>query len=481
MQFYDNVNPDNIILATDSYKLNHWNQYPKDTEGVYSYFESRKGATFPYTVFFGLQYLLKRYMVGQAVTRDDLDEARRLATQHFGNPALFNENGWERIVSEHGGRLPLRIKAVAEGTAVPTGNVLMTVENTDPECFWLTNAMESMLTHVWYSSTVATLSNYTVNMIANHLRNTAHDLGALPFMLHDFGYRGATGHEAAGIGGAAHLVNSMGTDTLPALQIAQRYYGASLENLGFSVPATEHSVMTSKGRGGESEVIDQLLDEYPSGILSVVADSYDVYRFVHQVGTTFKDRIMARDGVFVVRPDSTTPDHNTPEELTLWIIEKLWHDFGGSANGKGYRILDPHVRVLWGDGIDPTGIDKILRVLEFHSFSAENMVFGMGGGLLQKINRDTQRFAFKASAIKRDGEWHDVYKEPLDTTKTSKKGRLQLCRRESGEYVTYRENQTQPFDIRRDCLLKTVFEDGKLIRDYSFDEVRKNAASPSFG
>src|SRR4051812_25592879 len=264
------MNQSNVILATDSYKLNHWNQYPKNTETVYSYLESRNGAQFPYTVFFGLQAILKQYLEGAVVTIGDVQAARELARAHFGNEALFNRDGWVHIVRDHGGKLPLRIKAVPEGTPVPTGNVLMTVENTCPECFWLTNAVESLLTHVWYPSTVATLSRTVKQTIDRYLDRTAETRDALPFMLHDFGYRGASSHESAAIGGLAHLVNFVGTDTLPAMLLGIDTYEAELETLAFSVPATEHSVMTAEGRDGEMEIVDRLLNEYPTGILSVV-------------------------------------------------------------------------------------------------------------------------------------------------------------------------------------------------------------------
>jgi nicotinamide phosphoribosyltransferase len=354
------MNRNNIVLATDSYKLNHWNQYPKGTEAVYSYFESREGATFPYTVFFGLQSILKDYLEGTVVTMKDVDEAQKLATAHFGDPSLFNYRGWEYIVQEHGGRLPLRIKAVEEGSVIPTGNVLMSVENTDPRCFWLTNQMESLLTHVWYPSTVATLSRRTKEVIASYLDRTADSREGLEFMLHDFGYRGATTHEAAEIGGLGHLVNFLGTDTLPAMLLGVEQYGANLASLAFSVPATEHSVMTALGKDGEYEVVDQLLAEYPAGILSVVADSYNIYEFVQQVGTTWKDRILARDGRFVVRPDSTTLEHPRPGDLVVWILNSLWENIGGTTNSKGFKVLNDKVRVLWGDGIDLHGIDLIL-------------------------------------------------------------------------------------------------------------------------
>jgi nicotinamide phosphoribosyltransferase len=462
----------NLILATDSYKLNHWNQYPHDTEGVYSYFESRKGAEYDETVFFGLQAILKQYLEGSVVTMRDVEAAQKLATAHFGDPTLFNYRGWEYIVQEHGGRLPVRIKAVAEGTPVPVGNALMTVENTDPKCFWLTNALESLLTHVWYPSTVATVSRSFKKMCASYLDRTADTRDALDFMLHDFGYRGASSHETAAIGGLGHLVNFLGTDTLPAMLLGIEQYGADLNTLAFSVPATEHSVMTARGKDGEIEIVDQLLTEYPSGILSVVADSYNIYKFVDEiVGTIYKDRILAREGRFVVRPDSVTNDHPTPDKLVVWILESLWESFGGTENGKGFKVLDDHVRVLWGDGITPHDAEKIIGAAVAKGFSAENLVFGMGGGLLQKVNRDTQRFAFKASAIKRNGEWNKVQKKPLDSTKASKAGRLKVLEMD-GKIQTFTDMETGADDVG---LLKTVFEDGEIVRSFTFDEVRENA------
>lgn len=460
---------DNIPLATDSYKLTHWSDYPPNTEVVSSYLESRFGATWDYTVWFGLQPILNE-ISGAVVTEADVNAAVELAAAHFGNPDIFNVEGWEHIVYDHHGRLPLRIKAVPEGTVVPVNNVLMTVENTCPRCFWLTNAMESLLTHVWYPSTVATLSYSTKQMMAEYLEQTSDNPDAINFMLHDFGYRGASGHETAAIGGAAHLVNFMGTDTLPAMLLLMEHYKANLDSLAFSVVATEHSVMTSRGAEGEYEVLDQLLDNHPTGILSVVADSYNIYRFTENI-VRRKDQILARDGRFVLRPDSVTPDHPTPEALTLWIVRTLWNGFGGTENSKGYGVLDDHIRVLWGDGIDPEGIEKILHALEGARFSAENMVFGMGGALLQRgIDRDTQRFAFKCSSQCRDGVWHDVQKSPLDSSKKSKAGRLKLVQDYQGGYRTVREEEDG------DDLLEVVFENGTVTKTYSLDEIRQRTA-----
>jgi nicotinamide phosphoribosyltransferase len=466
------IDTKNIILATDSYKLNHWNQYTKDTDGVYSYFESRVGSEYPYGVLFGLQYILKEFLEGVRVTQENIDAAAELSLAHFGSDSYFNKAGWKHILEAHGGKLPVRIKAVPEGMPIPTNNVLMTVENTDPEVPWLTNAIESLLTHVWYSSNVATLSRITKEMISGFLAETADSQDGLMFMLHDFGYRGATSHESAGIGGLGHLLNFLGTDTLPAMLYAMKYYDAPLEGLAYSVAATEHSIMTSLGPDGEFEIVDQLLEDYPTGILSVVADSYDIYNFVSEIGAR-RDKIVARDGVFVVRPDSITNQHKTPEALTTCIMRMLESHFGATTNSKGFRVLDPHVRVLWGDGIDRAGIEKILAELKANGYSAENMVFGMGGGLLQKHNRDTQRFAFKCSAQHRGGTWHDVWKKPLDLSKASKHGRLALIEYE-GKLLT----TCYPPAGAKDYL-EVVFENGELKNPTTFAEARERAQLPA--
>lgn len=460
----------NIVPLTDSYKWGHWSQYPSGTDGVYSYLEARQGAKYPETVFFGLQSIL-REIAGTVVTRADVEEAREIAKAHFFDDKIFNYNGWMHIVNAHGGRLPLRIKAVPEGTVVPAGNVLMTVENTDPACYWLTNALESKLLHVWYPTTVASLSRYVKGVLKYYLQESADTLNALPYMLHDFGYRSATNDRQAAVGGAAHLVNFVGTDTIPALYFAAHEYGAAYKRLGFSVPATEHSVMTSLGRAGEQAIVKRLLENHPTGILSVVADSYNIYNFVDMLGLAFHDEIMARDGKFVVRPDSVTLGDTTPEALVLTLLNRLQRYFGSTVNSKGYSVLNPHVGLIWGDGIDPDGIQRILEWMLASGWSAENIVFGMGGGLIQKVNRDTQRFAFKSSAQKRNGVWIPISKDPLDSTKKSKAGRLMLLRGNDNDYYTQPEIENCPSDI-----LQTVFLNGEVTSLTTFDEIRARAA-----
>ena len=461
-----------IITKTDSYKMCHWNMYPEGTQYVYSYLEARKATVCARTPLFGLQYILKRYLAGQVVFPENIEFAENLCLAHFGKGGMFNSEMWNHILKEHGGRLPIEIRAIPEGLAVPEKNVMMTVVNTDPKCFALTNAIESLLLHVWYPSTVAAVSLGVRDMFRAYLDACSDNPGAIDFMLHDFGYRGVSSDESAQIGAAAHLaMGFLGTDSLVGMETAMNYYHASMGGLGYSVPATEHSIMTSLGEEGEPEILRNLIKKYPTGILSVVADSYDIYRFVSKyVCTQFRQEILDRSGVFVVRPDSITLKHRQPEELVVWILNKLFDHFGGKVNSKGYRVLNPKVRVLWGDGIGPDGIRRILAMAKAYKFSPENLVFGMGGELLQKVNRDTQGFAFKSSAQRRDGVWYDVFKVPLDRAKASKRGHLALFEKD-GRVTTIK---TEPYDHTGD-MLELVFKDGVILREQSFSDVRLNS------
>jgi nicotinamide phosphoribosyltransferase len=308
-------------------------------------------------------------------------------------------------------------------------------------------------------------------MIAGFLDRTSDNPAAISFMLHDFGYRGATTDEAAGIGGAAHIINFLGTDTVPAMEFAMDYYDAPLDGLAYSIAATEHSIATARGIEGEDAILDDLLNKYTTGGLATVADSFDVYNYVENlVCKKYKNRILNREGFFVVRPDSITPLHPTPEAETLWIVQTVANHFGYTYNSKSFMVINPKIRVLWGDGIDKDGIEKILTTLATAGFAAENVAFGMGGGLLQKVNRDTQRFAFKSSAQCRGGVWHDIFKMPKDLSKASKKGRLALTK-EGNTFNTVRQELAKGNDI-----LETVFENGEIVKEITFDTVRKNAA-----
>ena len=265
---------------SDSYKGTHWKQYPKNTTKVYSYLESR-GGKFNNTLFYGLQIPLKKYLTGKVVTEQKIQSAKKLWDAHLG-PGLFNESGWRHILETHNGHLPIKIKAVPEGLSIPTSNVLVTVENTDPEVPWLTNYIETLLLQVWYPITVGTLSREIKKVLVDSLKQTT-DLDSeglknqVSFMLHDFGYRGVSSVESAGIGGSAHIVNFLGTDTISAIETAQEYYNTD-NILAFSIPASEHSTITSWGESNESKAFENMLDAYPTGLVACVSDSFDIIR-----------------------------------------------------------------------------------------------------------------------------------------------------------------------------------------------------------
>lgn len=450
---------DNLCWLTDSYKVSHYRQYPSGTQRVYSYFESRTGAVHPSTIFFGLQYWLKRYLCGQVVTRDKVDSAEKLFQAHFGQ-SLSNAAGWRHILEHHGGRLPLEIKAVPEGTEVPASNVLMTVENTDPRCFWLTNYVESLLVQVWYPCTVATQSRAMRAVIHRHLEQTG-DPASIAFKLHDFGFRGVTCPEQAALGGAAHLVNFQGTDNLAAVAMLRAFYHE--ECGGFSIPAAEHSTITSWGRDHEVDACRNMLDQYPAGTLAVVSDSYDIFNCCANIwGGVLRDQVLARDGVLVIRPDS-----GDPPVVVVRVLEILGEKFGCTTNAKGFRVLHPKVRVIQGDGIDYRMLGLILEAMAAAGWSADNIAFGSGGGLLQKINRDTQRFAFKCSSITVDGQTRDVFKQPVtDAGKQSKAGRLKLVRHQGSFH-------TVPASDPRPDAMQVVFRDGELLADQTLAEIRQ--------
>lgn len=456
-------NRNNILLMTDSYKVSHYKQYPEGSTRVLSFLESR-GGRYPEVLFFGLQYLIKKHLCGQVVTEGRIREAKEFFQEHFGGTQMFNESGWRYIMEKHGGYLPIEIKAVPEGTVVPTSNVLVTVVNTDPMVPWLTNYIETLLVQVWYPITVATQSYFMKKTILSYLKETGTP-EEIDFKLHDFGYRGSTSVESAGIGGAAHLVSFKGTDTMEAIVVAKRYYDEPMA--GFSIPAAEHSTITSWGREYEVDAYENMLDQYPTGPVAVVSDSYDIYKACGELwGGKLRDKVMSRDGVLIIRPDSGDPCNVLPRVLKI-----VGDKFGVIQNSKGYKVLIPKVRVIQGDGVDYLSCEKFYETLRMHGWSSDNLALGSGGGLLQKLDRDTQKFAFKCSAIEVDGVWRDVYKDPVtDHGKRSKKGDLALVKDSDG-YKTIRKEE---LDGRKN-LLVTVFKNGWLRVDHKFSEIRRRA------
>ncbi|CAL8240011.1 nicotinamide phosphoribosyltransferase 2 isoform X2 [Gadus morhua] len=459
----------NLLLATDSYKITHYKQYPPNVSKIYSYFECRckKGSPFNEVVFFGLQYLLKKYLTGAVVTEEKIQQAKVFYQMHF-RQTVFDEDGWRKILEKYDGRLPIRIKAVPEGRVVPRGNVLFTVENTDPEFFWLTNYVETMLVQMWYPITVATVSREFKKILAKHLRASSGSIEGLDTRLHDFGYRGVSSQESAALGGAAHLVNFCSTDTVAGLLMAQRYYSCPMA--GFSIPAAEHSTIISWGRSREKEAFEQMLEQFPTSPVSVVSDSYDIFKACKHIwGDKLKDRVMERseDSCLVIRPDS-----GDPTETLLQVIQILEECFGSSVNSMGYKLLPSYLRIIQGDGIDLGSIEQILQKLRDEGWSSENVFFGCGSALLQKINRDTLNCAFKCSYVENNGQGMDVYKLPMtDPSKGSKKGQLTLSRNSDGLLETLEKGVGKP---EEDLLVK-VFENGSLLQDYSLEEIRRKA------
>jgi nicotinamide phosphoribosyltransferase len=459
----------NPLTFTDSYKMSHFRQYPPGTQRVYSYFESRGSDPkygFTSVVFFGLQYLLES-MAGEFVTRERIERAENRCRLHFGNRHNFNRAGWEHIVRAHDGRLPVRIKAVPEGTVVPTHNCLMTIENIDPACYWLTNWLETMLVQVWYPTTVATQSRQMKRILLSYLEQTGDPQG-VDFKLHDFGCRGVSSIESAGIGGAAHLVNFKGTDNLPALELLAETYGEACG--GFSIPASEHSTITAWGEDHELDAMRNMLQQYPDGSVACVSDSFDVFRACSDYwGGALRELVMQRDGTLVIRPDS-----GDPSTVVCQVLDILGARFPTTTNRKGYKVLDKHVRLIQGDAIDFTSLEQILDAVKRHGWSADNIAFGSGGGLLQKLNRDTLKFAFKCSSVIVDGQERDVYKRPVtDKGKQSKSGRFKLVRLEGPKGPTY---STLKESDPGDDVLQTVFENGSLMARTTLAEVRGRSA-----
>ena len=447
----------NIILLTDSYKVSHHVQYPPKTTKIVSYFECR-GGRHKDICFFGLQYLVKKHLIGVVVTAQKIAEAKDFYQRHFGpNHNIFNEAGWKYILDTHKGRLPVRIKAVPEGTCLPYKNACMTVENTDPNCFWLVNFLETLLVQVWYPTTVATNSREQKKTLLHCLHKSG-DVSGIDFKLHD----------------AAHLTQFLGTDTIPGLVLAREYYGA--ECAGFSIPASEHSTITSWGKttdenssGGETAAIRNMLNQYPKGMVACVSDSYNIWDAITEIyGKELKQEILSRDGTLVIRPDS-----GPPALIDECLLSKLGDTFGFTMNSKGYKVLPPQVRIIQGDGIDFEALQVICGLLMDRKWSIDNIAFGSGGGLLQKVNRDTQNCAFKCSYAIIDGKEQAVFKDPIHSAsgKKSKAGRMTVNIR-NGTIVTLCGDKRD----ETDNLLETIFENGELVRDFTWQEIKDNAA-----
>jgi nicotinamide phosphoribosyltransferase len=444
----------------DSYKLSHYMQYPDDITNVSSYIEARAGL--PELVFCGLSGWLKSAIDGKVYAHDV--EVLRSYVESHGLP--FNTQ-FNCMVGKH---LPLQIEALPEGTIVSPGTCMVQVTNTDPAYAWLTSFVEtSLLRAIWYSTTVATNSREIKKVIKHYLEKTG-DPAGLPFKLHDFGFRGVSSYESGCIGGFAHLVNFMGTDTMGALKYCREYYHEPMA--GFSIPAAEHSTMTSWGRDREVAAYANMVDKFsrPGSIYAVVSDSYDIYNACSEIwGEELRQEVIDRGGTLVVRPDS-----GDPLVVVLKVLEILGEKFGTTLNAKGYKVLPPYLRVIQGDGVNIRSISAILGKMAVNGWSADNIAFGMGGALLQAVTRDDFSFAMKASAISRNNgmSWEGFSKNPVTQSgKRSKAGRLAVLRDAEGKLFTTSDTNV----LDRENVLQKHWVNGDLLIDPTLKEIRERA------
>lgn len=453
---------ENLILATDAYKLTHHLQYPENITKLYAYGEARVGGQFNTVSWFGMGMILHDYF-HQAITTEMIDEAEKFSELTFGTTAYFNRAVWEKVRDL--GYFPVKIKALPEGLEVPTGNALFTIESTAAWFATSLNALEVLLMHVWYPTTIATNSMYIKKRLAPVLEKTG-TLSGLFLAVNDFGLRGATSLESGKRGGAAHLLHFQGSDNMAASNYFESVYGVSGRAL--SVWATEHSVATAYGAGqGEFEYVNAQLDRAPDdAILSIVIDSYDALNFVKTVigSPAIKSRIVKRAGRVVLRPDS-----GDPQTIDLEVLAVLADIFGTTTNAKGYQVLKNNVGIIQGDGMKADTIIALYEALMSAGWSADNLVVGSGGGLLQEgFTRDTERFAIKAAYAENDnGQKINIQKNPkTDASKASKAGLLKVILRDGKMLTVSNDEPGQD-------LLETVYDNGKIARINGEDVINR--------
>ena len=453
---------ENIIMDTDSYKYSHYLQQEEGTTSVFSYLESRIGSRYGHVLFVGLKYYLRK--LEERITVEMVEEAKEFAAGH-GEP--FNYEGWMYIAKTLKGKLPLEIRAVEEGTIVPVNNVLLTVKNTDPKCWWLTSWVETFLMRIWYPVTVSTRSWHLKRMLMKYIADTSDNPDQIYFSLHDFGARGMTSQESAALAGMAHLVNFRGSDTIVGVRLANKLYHEKMA--GQSIPASEHTTIISWGKDREEDAYRNMIKKFskPGSLFAVVSDSYDLDNAVKNLwGGKLKTEILKGGGTLVIRPDS-----GNPAEVVLRTLKNLEEKFGITYNTKAKKILR-NVKVIQGDGIDEESLPEICETVTRAGYAMDNLAFGMGAGLGQKgIDRDTQRFAYKASEVMVDGQARAISKNPADdATKASKAGKQDLVYRDGRIQTIVGENSFG-------SLLKVVYRNGDMTpeADITFAKVRENS------
>lgn len=476
----------NPLLITDAYKINHVFQYPEDTTLVYSNLTARQSRfkNIHKMVFFGLQYFIKVYLIDYfnkyffSLPLEEVIDSYRHTIKTSLDTDLPH---YKHIEDLHTlGYLPLEIKALPEGSKVPMRVPCLTIVNTDPKFFWLTNFIESLMSSMlWQACTSATLAYQYRILLDNYAEQTGMSKEFVPWQGHDFSFRGMSSVESAILSGMGHLLSFTGTDTIPAIIALEQYYNvdATKELVGGSVPATEHSVMCSGLKDNELDTFKRLITQiYPTGIISIVSDTWDLWKVCEEYLPILKDHILARDGKVVIRPDSGDPvlilcgnPNGKTETERKGIVEVLWDQFGGTITSKGYKLLDSHIGVIYGDAITLLRAQEIFETLKAKGFASQ-VVLGVGSYTYQYNTRDTFGMAIKATYVEVKGEARAIYKNPItdDGLKFSAKG-LVAVRKENDEYILY-ENVT--WEEEKESELKTVFKNGVLTRDFTLTEIR---------
>jgi len=457
----------NPLLRTDSYKYSHWLQYPPGTTMIESYIESRGAKHFGNMgMYFGLQGFLKDHLM-EPFTQADLDEAVEVTTGHFGTDKIFPAEGFKYILKEYGGYWPVTIRSLDEGSYVPSGTPLVVVNSTDPKVPWVTSFLETaLLRAVWAPTTSATISFGILELIWQMLAETSDDpINELPFKLHDFGARGVSSSESAGIAGAGHLINFRGSDNAEAIEWCRHLYDEPVA--GYSIPAAEHSTITSWGPAGEADAYRNMLKQFGDGIVAVVSDSYDIFNAVEHIwGEELQAEVTAMKGMLVVRPDS-----GDPCAVNQKLIKLLDEKFGHTVNSKGFKVLN-HVRLIQGDGVSTGVIRLILWKFRDAGYSASNIAFGMGGALLQHMDRDWLQFAMKCNLIEVNGLRRPVSKNPIgDPEKNSKGGAIDVVLN-GGEY-TWVDRMFPGTFIGYPSVMKTRYHNGVLSNETTLAEIRQ--------
>lgn len=480
----------NPIHFTDGYKLDHRRQYPEGTTLVYSNWTPRKSRipSIEKVVFFGLQYFIKKYILddfeNNFFKRDKAEVIEKYA-RRVNNYLGENWVGTEHIAALHDlGYIPIKIKALPEGSRVPIQVPMYVLFNTNPEFFWLTNYFETLIsTTVWMPCTSASIAQKYREILDKYAAATSSQPEFVDFQGHDFSMRGMAGLEAASMSGAAHLLAFKGTDTIPAIDFLEKYYGANSDEelVGASVAATEHSVMSMGTNSGELETFRRLIVEtYPKGILSIVSDTWDLWKVLSEYLPQLKDEILAREGKIVIRPDSGDPvdiicgnPKGKNETEIRGVIECLWEIFGGTTNEKGYKELDSHIGAIYGDSITLERAEQICIRLEKKGFASTNVVLGIGSFTYQYNTRDTFGFAMKATYGEIGDESRVIYKDPITDSgeKKSAKGLLRV--EKSGDSFILKQNVSWEEEGGE---MRTVFENGKLLIDDKLSEIRQRLA-----